>query len=103
LDVSERRMPSAVFLGCTSFSTSTRFSDGSSLFAIAARLGLQGGTQHCVTALAVFLATTFLLLADGVAGSCWQTAARAAVGRQRVAPGGRRRRGHLKGAGDMEG
>jgi hypothetical protein len=29
-------MPPAVFLGCTSFSTSTRFSDGSSLFAIAA-------------------------------------------------------------------
>uniref|UniRef100_A0A804QHR6 Uncharacterized protein n=1 Tax=Zea mays TaxID=4577 RepID=A0A804QHR6_MAIZE len=31
-------MPPAVFLGCTSFSTSTRFRDGSSLFAIAAVL-----------------------------------------------------------------
>jgi hypothetical protein len=38
LDVSGRRMPPAVFLGCTSFSTSTRFRDGSSLFAIAAVL-----------------------------------------------------------------
>ena len=36
LVVSGRRMPPALFLGCSSFSTSTRFSDGIRRFAIAA-------------------------------------------------------------------
>lgn len=37
LVVSGRRMPPALFLGCSSFSTSTRLSDGIRRFAIAAR------------------------------------------------------------------
>ena len=37
LVVSGRRMPPALFLGCSSFSTSTRFSDGIRRFAMAAR------------------------------------------------------------------
>jgi hypothetical protein len=81
--------------------------------AMAAQLGLQGGTLPCVTTLAVFLSTAFpepldrlapagetlalilmqlffYLHADGVAdrvgsgaGTWWQTAARAPAGRQR--------------------
>jgi len=37
LVVSGRRMPPALFLGCSSFSTSTRFSEGIRRFAMAAR------------------------------------------------------------------